>query len=325
MNEVKFVEFLRQHDDDAWGEVVSNLLPDVHAVDRNALKIWFSFFPVKLYRALAENEEKAVRDLILIGKYKLADQVDSSHWFLFGHRYWEQAKQVVMADAKNPPRTSLEQHIRQAARQMKAEPETVLGIVAVAYATLQQVGWEVFSKPVRKSDVPGDRSPEAIVNERSKPEPRSFLASLLQSPVNYDYTIRFDENDPKKKFKALTGQALSVAGAEMPNAADFRAKDPRCVTGPIPVECQTGACGTCWVGVLGGEENLNEITNFEKTRLEKIGYSTDPVKHPVIRLGCKALCHGPASIVIPPWSGVLANLEKFDLEKAVEKAKAVQG
>lgn len=325
MNEVKFVEFLRQHDDDAWGEVVKNLLPDLHGVDRNALKIWFSFFPVKLYRAIAENEENAVRDLILLGKYKLSSQVDSSHWFLFGHRFWEQAKQVVMADARNPPRTSLEQHIRQAARTMKAEPETVLGIVAVAYATLQQVGWEEFSKPVRKTEGATDKSPEAILSDRNRPEPRSFLSSLLQSPVNYDYTVRFDENDPKKKFRALTGQALSVAGSEMPNAGSFKTDDPRCVTGPIPVECQTGACGTCWVGVLGGEENLNEISDFEKTRLRKIGYSTEDSNHPVIRLGCKALCHGPVSIVIPPWSGVLGNLEKFDLEKAVEKAKAVQG
>jgi hypothetical protein len=62
--------------------------------------------------------------------------------------------------------------------------------------------------------------------------------------------------------------------------------------------------------VLSGAENLSAITPFEVTRLKKIGYPYDGTEHPVIRLACKTVCEGKASIVIPPWNGVLANWDR---------------
>lgn len=71
--------------------------------------------------------------------------------------------------------------------------------------------------------------------------PRTVWDMLLRSEINQTYTIRFDEHDPAAKFQAIYGQPLTTAAGQMPNAAAFKAKDPRCVAGPIPTECQTGA------------------------------------------------------------------------------------
>ena len=31
---------------------------------------------------------------------------------------------------------------------------------------------------------------------------------------------------------------------------DYRSTDSRCIDGPIPIECRSGSCGSCWVGIL---------------------------------------------------------------------------
>ncbi len=305
----QFIEFLRRHDDQAWGDIVASLLPDVHEVDRHALRVWFAFHPVKLFRMLTEDEARAQRDCLLRGRYHLRDQVHTSHRFFYGHRYWPKVQQAVLTDLKTPPRTSLESHIRQAARRTGVAPDLALGITAVAYATLQQVGLEAFKTPPPPIAAQ-PLEPAYVVAERRRPEPHSLWDRLLRSEINQTYTIRFDETDPAAAFKAICGQTLTMAAGQMPNAAAFREKDPRCVAGPIPVECQTGSCGTCWIGILSGEENLNAITPFEVTRLAKIGYPYDGTSHPIIRLGCKSICAGRVSLVIPPWNGVLANWDK---------------
>ncbi|OYT73824.1 MAG: hypothetical protein CFK52_00235 [Chloracidobacterium sp. CP2_5A] len=305
----QFIEFLRRHDDQDWADIVASLAPDVHEADRNALRVWFAFYPVKLFRILMEDEARARRDCLLGGRYRLSDHIHTSHRFFYGHRFWPQAQKAVLLDLKTPPRTTLESHIRQAARRAGADSRLTLAITAVAYATLQQVGAEAFSQPSPPVAAP-PIEPDAIVAERRRPEPRSLWDMLLRSEVNQTYTIRFDETDPAASFRAVRGQTLTMAAAEMPNATSFKAKDPRCVTGPIPVECQTGACGTCWVGILSGAESLNAITPFEVSRLKKIGYPYDGATHPLIRLGCKAVCEGRVSLAIPPWNGVLSNWEK---------------
>ncbi|MFQ3580370.1 MAG: hypothetical protein SNJ67_00490 [Chloracidobacterium sp.] len=305
----QFIEFLRSHNDQDWAAIVANLTPDVHEVDRNALRVWFAFYPVKLFHMLAEDEARARRDCLLNGRYRLSEHLHTSHRFFYGHRFWPQAQKAVWTDLKTPPRTTLENHIRQAARRTGADSSLTLAITAVAYATLQQVGLEVFRQPAPRTAA-SPVEPDAVVAERRRPEPRSLWDMLLRSDINQIYTIRFDENDPAAAFRALHGQPLTMAAAQMPNAASFKEKDARCVTGPIPVECQTGACGTCWIGILSGAENLNAITPFEVSRLEKIGYPYDGTQHPLIRLGCKAVCEGRVSLTIPPWNGVLANWEK---------------
>src|SRR5215467_4324212 len=92
-----FLSFLAQRDDADWKKVVDELQWAIHPVDQRATRIWFAFFPVKLHRALADSPDPAetARRLLLKGKYSLADQVDSSAEFMYGHRYWPEVKRAV--------------------------------------------------------------------------------------------------------------------------------------------------------------------------------------------------------------------------------------
>src|SRR6266545_1841355 len=96
-SEPLFEAFLNRHDDRAWREVVTQLQPAIHEVDRNATAIWFYFYPLALLQALqqADDVDRLVRRLQLQGKYYLKDQIDSSHAFLYGTRYWPQVKAAV--------------------------------------------------------------------------------------------------------------------------------------------------------------------------------------------------------------------------------------
>src|SRR5690349_5949578 len=92
-----FETFLKQHDEEAWSGALTTLLRSIHEVDRNATQIWFSFYPLSLFEALDQSDdpETLAQRLLLQGKYYLKDQIDSSHTFLYGHRYWRQVKAAV--------------------------------------------------------------------------------------------------------------------------------------------------------------------------------------------------------------------------------------
>ena len=51
--ETPFETFLNQHDEEAWAAILTTLLRSIHEVDRNATQIWFSFYPLSLFDALA--------------------------------------------------------------------------------------------------------------------------------------------------------------------------------------------------------------------------------------------------------------------------------
>jgi ferredoxin len=80
--------------------------------------------------------------------------------------------------------------------------------------------------------------------------------------------------------------------------------------GPIPVDCRSGSCGTCWVGVLDGREQTDPVTDFEQKRMQYFGYWDNPfhdpaAERPLIRLACQTIVRGSCQIVIPTWNGVL--------------------
>ena len=95
--ETPFEEFLMQHDEAWWNEALAQLLPSIHEVDRNATQIWVAFYPRELLRELeqAEDPEALMRELLMQGNYYLGDQIDSSHKFLYGHRFWPEVKKAV--------------------------------------------------------------------------------------------------------------------------------------------------------------------------------------------------------------------------------------
>src|ERR1700704_1948241 len=98
-----FERFLDRHDEETWSATIAALAGTIHEVDRNATQIWFSFYPLSLFRALAEAEdpEQLAQELLLQGNYRLQSQIDSSHQFLYGHRFWPQVKQAVAQYAEN--------------------------------------------------------------------------------------------------------------------------------------------------------------------------------------------------------------------------------
>src|ERR1700704_751354 len=148
-----FETYLNQHGEEAWAATLTTLLRSVHEVDKNATQIWFSFYPLALFRAFeaAPDRELLSAQLLMKGVYHLEDQIDSSHKFLYGHRYWPEVKKAVAAFATNfnaSETPELSDQIlnvaRAVAQTVKVNESLVVGITAVAFMTLQQVGLAAF-------------------------------------------------------------------------------------------------------------------------------------------------------------------------------------
>jgi ferredoxin len=310
--ETPFEKFLNQHDEEAWSATLATLLRSIHEVDRNATQIWFSFYPLSLFRALqqADDRDKLVQQLLLQGDYELKDQVDRSHKFLYGHRFWPQVKSAVEqhADSFNQTsRTSLADQIlavaHGAAQQTKKDESLLVGITAVGFMTMQQAGLAAFKSAPGTIGIDGKhakKSPDRILRERAKVDSQGLLGFL--KTVNKQFTVTHDENDDKAKYKLNDGQDMAW-GAANDRARDWVALDPRRMEGPIPVECRSASCGTCWVGVLGGADRLADVAVREGKKIKEFGYIDTAEPKPLIRLACQAQAQGAVSVVIPPWNG----------------------
>jgi ferredoxin len=101
-----------------------------------------------------------------------------------------------------------------------------------------------------------------------------------------------------------------ASGAARDQSQNWREQDARCIEGPIPVECRSAACGTCWVGVLGGADKLSAVSALEGKRIKLFGYIDTAEPQPPIRLACMAQAGGAVSLVIPPWNGVFGKYLK---------------
>jgi ferredoxin len=314
-SETIFENFLQQQDETAWAQALDALLPAIHEVDRNATSIWFAFFPVALARAFerSDDPQKLAQTLLMQGNYGLADQIDSSHAFFYGHRYWPEVKRAVEARAasvKETPQAALAEQIRETARevaaQKKVDESLLVGITAVAFMTLQQVGLEALAAAVGAVQIDGKsaaRSPAKILQERAKDDSQGLLGNFLRT-TDKRWTVVWNEHDPTARFKMIHHQ--EVASAAATDKRDWSQVDPRCTVdeGPIPVQCRSASCGTCWVGVLGGAEKLTEVSPRERKAMQLFGYIDTAAPRPLIRLACQAQGEGAVSLVIPSWNGV---------------------
>jgi ferredoxin len=306
-----FEAFINDYDDAAWHDVVSKLLPRIHEVDQNATQIWFYMFPLALLRALRQSEDvdSLALKLQLQGRYRLEDQIDSSHWFLYGHRYWSQVKPAIMQHAGARGRLDsldLADQIagvaETVARPLKADPSLLTGITAAGFMTLQQTGWSAFKAAPGLTGETLKGSPEQILARRRRDDsqwPFGFLRGFARR-----YSVTFDERSGESKFRLINSQHLTTAAAQ--DHRDYNSGDSRCIVGegPIPVECRSASCGTCWVGIIAGREKLSEVAPLEARRIKEFGYINSDESHPLIRLSCQAQASGNVTIVIPPWNGV---------------------
>jgi ferredoxin len=333
-NENRFQDFLDRQDEETWQRSLEALLPSIHEVDRTATQIWFAFYPLKLFRALkgAEDPEALARRLLLQGAYYLRDQIDSSHKFLYGHRYWPEVKRGVEEhaaafDAKRA--AALPDQIREvaslAAKRLKVEESLLLGLTAAAFMTVTQAGIEAFkAAPGRINLDPrvAKRSPEQTLRERAKNDSQGLLGFL--KTVDKQWTVTYDETQERATYKLIHEEELA-SGAARDRSRDWRAVDSRCIEGPIPVECRSASCGTCWVGVLGGAEKLSAVSVREGKQMKDFGYVVTDEPKPLIRLACMAQGTGAVSIVIPPWNGVFGKYLREKEAQAREAASRAGG
>jgi ferredoxin len=324
-----FESFLNQQTDDAWQQAIESLLPSIHEVDKTATQIWFRFYPLALLRALQESAEpeKLAAQLLLQGNYYLKDQIDSSHNFLYGHRYWPEVKRAVeehAASFNESQGSKLPALIRELAKRVasgaKAREESLLvGIVAVALMTLQQVGLEAFKASpgtVKLKPRAARLSPEQVLKARARDDGQGLFGFL--KTVDKEWTVTYDEGDERGHYKMKNATDLAY-GAALDKSRDWRALDPRCIEGPIPVECRSASCGTCWVGVLGGAEKLSDVARLEGKRIKEFGYIVTDEPKPLIRLACQAQLSGAVSIVIPPWNGVFGKYLRAEKSSETEE------
>lgn len=307
-----FEAYLRQHDDRSWAAGIDRLSSGMHEVDRAALRIWAAFYPAALHATLRETiDRRAVaRQLKLSGRYELREQIHTSHAFLYGHRYWTDARLVVLecAVTERAP-VSLDvarltsDLAAEVARRAGTDTSLVLGITAVALMTAQHVGIDALQAETGASAPPAHlmrRRPDAIVKARRRDDSQGPLGFLRGSKRRF--TVTWDERDPNANFALINSQHVTTAAQT--DTRDHATRDPRCFEGPIPVRCRSGACGTCWVGILAGADKLAPVASRERLRLREFGYTMANEPYPLIRLACQAQAFGNVSLVLPPWNGV---------------------
>jgi ferredoxin len=319
-----FEAFLNDHDEEAWSATLTTLLRSIHEVDRNATQIWFAFYPLSLFRALqaSDDPDTLAARLLLQGKYYLRDQINSSHMFLYGHRFWPRVKEAVQQHAKAFTATcdqSLADRIiavaQDVSRNNKVDQSLAVGITAVAFMTVLQVGLSAFENAPNEILIPqkqASKSADQVLRERAKDDSQGLLGFLRT--VDKKWTITHDENDASAKYKMNNVQDLAWGAAD-DRSRNWREIDPRRVEGPIPVECRSASCGTCWIGVLGGAEKLSDVAAREGKKIKEFGYIETAEPKPLIRLACQAQTYGAVSIVIPPWNGVFGKYLKSEKEK----------
>jgi ferredoxin len=329
-----YEKFLEKFDEQAWMTALGTLVPEMHEVDRNAVQIWFRFYPLALFRHLqtAENRDEAIQKFVMQGDYELKDQIDSSHKFLYGHRFWAETKNAVVTAAESfgGAETNLTDAIRaiakDAASRAKTKESLTLGIAAVGLMTLVQTGFDNFKASEGKIHIDSAHaklSPEKVLADRAKDDSQGLFGFL--KTVDKKWTVTYDENQSNAQFKLIDAEELASASAR-DQSQNWYAMDPRRGEGVIPVECRSAACGTCWVGVLGGAEKLSDVTAREEKQMRVFGYNQPAEPKPFLRLACQAQAHGAVSIVIPPWNGVFGkkiygNVEDVELKPATTAAK----
>ncbi|MFN2515485.1 MAG: hypothetical protein ABR556_04665, partial [Pyrinomonadaceae bacterium] len=223
VTETSFETFLNQHGEEAWAATLTTLLRSVHDVDKNATQIWFAFYPLSLFHAFqeAEDAETLAQQLLLKGHYFLKDQVDSSHKFLYGHRYWPAVKKAIEAVAANfepSGSTSLSDEILSVAREVSEatgqDQSLLVGITAVGFMTAQQAGLAAFKSA--KGEMLLDRkyarkSPEQVLRDRAKDNSQGLLGFL--KTIDKKWTITYDEADESAKYKMNHDQDMAWGAA----------------------------------------------------------------------------------------------------------------
>lgn len=329
--------FLNSFNESDWLAAIDSLLSQIHPVDRTAVQVWFRFYPLELHRYIqsAEDKEKAIQGFAILGQFELKDQIDSSHIFLYGHRFWKTVKAAIEAESVvfENGNVGLAEEIGQiasmVAAKLKVDASLVIGITAVGLMTLVQVGLDnlkAASGEVGKPKGLMAKSPDQIVKSRAEDDSQGVFGFL--KTVNKKYSVIYDENRGDARFSIMNEQEITGASA-MDRSQNWKEKDDRCWEGSIPVECTAASCGTCWVGVIAGQEKISAVTPRERKAMKVFGYNQGEAEKPFLRLACQAKAEGNVTIAISPWNGVFGkkvygNVEEVELEPVTTSAKKLR-
>jgi ferredoxin len=335
------IDYLTQFTESDWLAAVESLLPDIHEVDRNAVQVWFRFYPLELrkYIERSGDEDEVKRQLQLLGNYDLAEQIDTSHRFLYGHRYWPQVKHAIEAEADgfSDDGTELPDLVKKLSMQVSertnakrpVERDLLNGIILVGLMTLNQVGLEKFKTARGEVEKPVGlmaKSPLQIVAERKRDDSQGLFGFLRT--VDKKFSVNWIDKLASGRFSIINDEEIASASAH-DQSQDWKARDPRCWEGVVPVECRSASCGTCWIGILAGQEKLSEVGRRERRQMKVFGYRQPDDEKPFLRLACQAKAYGNATIVIPPWNGVFGkpvygNVEELELEPVTTAAQKLR-
>jgi len=337
MSSTNLETFLSQFTEKDWLATLDELLPCIHDVDKDAVQIWFRFFPLELHRyaVAADNRDEIIQGLALQGTFELTGQIDTSHHFLYGHRYWKTIKAAIEAETVvfSDQNVTLIEEIKAigivVAEKLKIERQMVNAMVIIGLATLNQVGLDAFKQAVGEVEKPAGimaKSPNAVIAERARNDSQGVFGFLKS--IDKQFSVAFSKNKTAGKFKIVNEQEIAGASAA-DRSNNWQAQDERCWEGVVPVECLSASCGTCWVGVLGGAEKLSAVSRRERRAMNTFGYNQPDGEKPFLRLACQATATGNVTIVIPPWNGVFGkkvrgNVEDLELEPVTTSAKALR-
>lgn len=332
----KYENCVSVFDENQWLAAVDSLLPSIHEVDRNATAIWFRFYPLALHRFLAtvEDRDKEIQKCVMQGDFTLIDQIDLSHTFLYGHRFWKDVKHEIKHRAEAFEGDSIDiaaeaRSIAEAAsKPAGVDVSLLVGMAAIGLMTLVQVTFDEFKRSPGTTGTPHGlltKSPDQIVAERAKDDSQGLFGFLRT--VDKKFTVNWQDARSSGSFRIKNDADIATASA-LDQSQNWRSKDERCWEGVVPVECRSAACGTCWVGVVGGQEKLSEVQRLERKQMKVFGYNQGDDPKPYMRLACQAKANGNVSIVIPPWNGVFGRkvygVEDTQLEPATTSAKKLR-
>lgn len=327
-----FISALESHTEAQWLAAVESLLPAIHEVDRNAVQIWFRFYPLDLlnYLESAENVDEAMKSIKMQGDFGLLDKIDTSHRFLYGHRFWPQVKAAVIEHIDSlDPFSTLEAEIKAIAKAAAVAAKTneslTTAIAAVGLMTLVQAGFDELKAAPSITEKPEGimtKSPEAVVAERSKDDSQGLLGFL--KTVDKKFSVNFKAFAFEGRFPIINEEEIASA-SQKDRERDWQSFDSRCWEGPVPIECTSASCGTCWVGVLGGEEKLSGPSARERKAMKVFGYNQPDTEKPFLRLACQSKASGNVTLVIPPWNAIFGkkvrgNVEDVELEPVTTSA-----
>jgi ferredoxin len=332
-----FETHLSRFTESDWLAAVEELLPLIHEVDRNATRIWFRFYPLGLQRFIASSadREATLRGIAMLGDFELTDQIDTSHHFLYGHRYWKAVKDAIEKEGGgfNDGTPSIPEIVKGismgVSEKLGVDRSLLNGIVACGLMTLNQVGLEAFM--AAPGEVPKQvgnmrKDPEQVVAEREQDDAQGLFGFL--KTVNKKYSVHYAATRYQGRFPILNDQEVTQA-SDSDRSKDWKSLDERCWEGPVPVECTSASCGTCWVGVLGGQEKLTPVERRERRAMKVFGYDQPSEEKPFLRLACQSRASGNVTLVIPPWNAVFGkkvydNLEVLELEPNTTSAKELR-